>query len=130
MSNAHAQKTLVRIRHKLLLSARELAFVRLTKVLPLFALTNSRADSHFVKGNTIFPITVTTHKRLQSPATRSCVQQQKTTIKALQHWPFVSPPITGEFSSQRASDAERVSIPWRHRENRLFCRCHLGPGQK
>ena len=54
MSNAHVQKTLVRIRRKLLLSARELAFVRLTKVLPLFALTNSRADSHFAFFNWCF----------------------------------------------------------------------------
>ena len=51
MSNVHAQKTLMRIRRKLLLSAWELAFVRLTKLLLLFALTNSRGDGHLIRNN-------------------------------------------------------------------------------
>ena len=44
-------------------------------------------------------------------------------------------PVTGEFPTQRASNAENVSIWWRHHEYRPFCsgkqgvvsiqRCHL-----
>ena len=33
-------------------------------------------------------------------------------------------PVTGEFPAQRASDAEKVSIWWRH-HNGIMARCHI-----
>ena len=39
----------------------------------------------------------------------------KENIKTPPHWPFWgNPPVTGGFSSQRASNAEKVSICWRY----------------
>ena len=36
-------------------------------------------------------------------------------IKAPRHWPLCGElPVTGEFTSQMASNAENVSIWWRH----------------
>ena len=45
-----------------------------------------------------------------------CVQAEiKENIKAPRHWPlFRNSPKTGEFPAQRASNAEKVSIWWRH----------------
>ena len=41
--------------------------------------------------------------------------QIKENIKAPRHWPlWGNPPVTGGFPSERASDAENVSIWWRH----------------
>ena len=48
--------------------------------------------------------------------TRPFIQAQiKENIKAPRHWPFAgNSPVTGEFPSQRASNAENLSIWWRH----------------
>ena len=40
--------------------------------------------------------------------------QIKENIKAPRHWPLW--PVTGEFPAQKASDAENISIWWRHHE--------------
>ena len=58
--------------------------------------------------------------RLKSPAsglfTKPFVQAQiKENIKAPRHWPcWGNSPVTGEFPAQSASNAENVSIWWRH----------------
>ena len=58
--------------------------------------------------------------RLKSPASRLFTQpfipaQIKENIKAPRHWPCVrNSPVAGELPVQRASDAENVSIWWRH----------------
>ena len=58
--------------------------------------------------------------RLKSPASRlftqPFVQTQIKKIPATRHWGFCewNSPLTSEFSTQRASDAENVSIWWRH----------------
>ena len=47
--------------------------------------------------------------------------QIKENIKAPRHWPlWGNSPVTGEFSAQRASNAENVSIWWRHHETVSF----------
>ena len=44
--------------------------------------------------------------------------QIKEGIKAPRHWPlWGNSPVTGEFPSQSASNAENASISWRHHEN-------------
>ena len=62
--------------------------------------------------------------RLKSPASRLFTQpfiqkQIKENIKAPRHWPFFAgnSPVPGEFSAQMASNAENVSIWWRHHVN-------------
>ena len=42
--------------------------------------------------------------------------QIKENIKAVRHWPLCvwNSPLNGEFPAQRVSDAENVSIWWRH----------------
>ena len=59
--------------------------------------------------------------RLKSPASPLFIQlfiqaQIKENIKAQRHWPLcaVNSPVTGEFPAQRASNAENISIWWRH----------------
>ena len=58
--------------------------------------------------------------RLKSPAswffTQPFVQAQiKANIKSPRHWPlWGKPPVIGEFPAHRASNAEDVSIWWRH----------------
>ena len=58
--------------------------------------------------------------RLKSPASRLFTQpliqaQIKENIKAPRHWPLYGEFTgTGEFPTQRASNAENVSIWWRH----------------
>ena len=49
--------------------------------------------------------------------TQSFVQAQiKENIKALRHWSCEdNSPVTGKFPATRASNAEKVSIWWRHR---------------
>ena len=60
--------------------------------------------------------------RLKSPAWRLFTQpfihaQIKENIKAPRHWPLCgNSPVTGEFPAQRTSNAENVSIWWRHHE--------------
>ena len=45
--------------------------------------------------------------------------QMKENIKAPRHWPLCGEFTgTGEFPAQRASNAENVSIWWRHHEHR------------
>ena len=48
-------------------------------------------------------------------------------IKAPRHWPLSgNSPATGEFSAQRASNAENASIWWRHRASLyLDPNCHI-----
>ena len=68
--------------------------------------------------------------RLKSPAFRSFAQtsdqaQIKQNIKAPRHWPLwgefcIGDLVTGGFPSQRASDAENVSIWLRLHEQLLF----------
>ena len=61
--------------------------------------------------------------RLKSPASRLFTQpfiraQIKENIKAPRHWPLCgNSPGTGEFPAQMASNAETVSIWWRHHVN-------------
>ena len=81
--------------------------------------------------------------RLKSPPSRlftqSFIQAQiKVNIKALCHWPLCGEFTgTGEFPAQRASNAENVSIWWRHHEifqdmllvrviPRCWCQSRLG----
>ena len=40
--------------------------------------------------------------------------QIKENIKAPRHWPLWNSPVGGEFPAQMASNAEYVSIWWRH----------------
>ena len=60
--------------------------------------------------------------RLKSPASRlfteSFIQAQiKENTKAPRHWPLCGEfTETGEFPAQRSSNAENVSIWWRHHE--------------
>ena len=60
--------------------------------------------------------------RLKSPALRLFTQpliqtQMKENIKAPRHWPLCGELTgTGEFPAQMASNAENVSIWWRHHE--------------
>ena len=64
--------------------------------------------------------------RLKSPAawlfTQSFIQAQiKENIKAPRHWPLCGEFTgTGEFPAQRASNAENVSIWWRHHDLGFF----------
>ena len=69
------------------------------------------------------PITVTSKLplwRLKSPASQLCTEsfiqaQIKENIKAPRHWPLCGEFTgTGEFPAQRASNAENVTIWWRH----------------
>ena len=58
--------------------------------------------------------------RLKSPASRLFTQlfiqaQIKENIKAPRHWPLYG-EFTDEFPAQMASNAENVSIWWRHHE--------------
>ena len=68
--------------------------------------------------------------RLKSPASRLFTQsfiraQIKEYIKAPRHWPLCGEFTgTGEFPAQRASNAENVSIWWRHHDVLLH---HLDP---
>ena len=49
----------------------------------------------------------------------SGADKKKKNIKAPRHWPLCGEFTgTGEFPAQRASNAENVSIWWRHRESR------------
>ena len=48
----------------------------------------------------------------------SAVHSDERNIKAPRHWPlWGNSPVTGEFPTQRASNAEYVSIWWRHHEH-------------
>ena len=50
--------------------------------------------------------------------------QIKENIKAPRHWPLLgNSPVIGEFPAQMTSNAENVSIWWRHHEThiRKFC---------
>ena len=66
--------------------------------------------------------------RLKSPASRLFTQpfvqaQIKENIKAPHHWPLCG-EFTGhrwQFPTQRASNAENVSIWWRHHDNEAKC---------
>ena len=75
-------------------------------------------------------ITVTskwTRWRLKSTASRLFAQpfiqeQIKENVKAPRHWPlWGNSPVTGEFSAQKASSTENVSIWWRHRGHYMIC---------
>ena len=62
--------------------------------------------------------------RLISPAARLFIQpfiqvQIKENIKAPRHWP-VCGEFTGDFPAQMASNAENVSIGWRHHAELLL----------
>ena len=62
--------------------------------------------------------------RLKSPASLLLTQpfmyaQIKENINALRHWPWWR-EFTGEFPAQRASNAENVSIWWRHHVKALY----------
>ena len=64
--------------------------------------------------------------RLKSPASRLFAQpfiqaQIKDNIKAPRHWLCArNSPVTGEFLAQKASNAENVSIWWRHHDMNIF----------
>ena len=61
--------------------------------------------------------------RLNSPASRLFTQpfipgQIKESIKAPRHWPLCgNSPVTGELTAQMGSNAENISIWWRHHGN-------------
>ena len=84
------------------------------------------AGSHRLLGLTITLTSSWPRWRLKSPASRLFTQsliraQMKENIKAPRHWPLCGEFTgTGEFPAQRASNAENVSIWWRH---------HAGPGR-
>ena len=65
--------------------------------------------------------------RLKSPASRLFAQpfvqaQINENIKAPCHWPlWGNSPVTCEFHAQMASNAENVSIWWRHHDNGCEC---------
>ena len=51
--------------------------------------------------------------------TQSFIQAQiKESIKAPRHWPLCAgtSPVTAEFPTQMVSDAENISIWWRHHD--------------
>ena len=54
--------------------------------------------------------------------TRQVNQEQiKENMKAPRHWPLLgNSPVNGEFPAQLASNAENVSIWWRHQGIRVF----------
>ena len=59
--------------------------------------------------------------------------QIKENIKAPRHWLCAgNSPVTGEFSAQMASNAEKVSIWWRHHVpvnlTHIFLGCFIGTG--
>ena len=61
---------------------------------------------------------VSNHRRLQcllEPFVQAQIQEN---IKASRHWPLENLPVTGGFPFQRASNAENVSIWWRHHGRR------------
>ena len=65
-----------------------------------------------------------TRWRLKSPASRLFTEpfiqaQMKENIKAPRHWPLCG-EFTGELPAQRASNAENVSIWWRHHGSRIY----------
>ena len=69
--------------------------------------------------------------RLKSPASRLFTQpfilaQIKVNIKASRHWPLYGEFTgTGEFPTQMASNAENVSIWWRHHVFQYYFFCSL-----
>ena len=72
-------------------------------------------------------------RRFKSPASRLFTQsfiraQIKENIKAPRHWPLCGEFTgTGEFPAQRASNAEKVSIWWRHHATQILKQnCHPG----
>ena len=75
---------------------------------------------HFVKHHAITLTSQWPRWCLKSPASRLFTQsfiraQIKENIKAPHHWPLCGEfTRTGEFPAQRASNAENVSIWWRH----------------
>ena len=84
-----------------------------------------QANCNNKKGLVRYHITVTSkwaRWRLKSPASPWFTQpfirvQIKENIKAPRHWPLCGEfTVTGEFPTQRASNAENVSIWWRHHE--------------
>ena len=50
---------------------------------------------------------------MASQITSLTIVYSKSNIKTPRHWPS---PVTGEFPAQMASDAENVSIWWRHHD--------------
>ena len=83
-------------------------------------------DTYVTGSSWVQVITVTSwwaRWRLKSPASQLFGQpfvqtQIKENIKALRHWSLWfhegNQPVTGGFSSQRASNAENISMWWRH----------------
>ena len=63
---------------------------------------------------------VSNHQPHDCLLNRSFRRRSKKNIKAPRHWPLCgNSPMTGEFPAHRASNAENVSIWWRH---------HVSPG--
>ena len=85
----------------------------------------AKATSDASREDNIFIITMTSQWarwRLKSPVSRLYTQpfipaQMKENIKGLCQW---NSPVTGEFPAKRASNAENVSIWWRHHE-KFWC---------
>ena len=86
-----------------------------------------KGDKHCAFMSLPHIITVTsqwTRWRPKSPASRLFIQpfiqaQKKDNIKAMRRWLLCEgdSPVSGEFPVQRASNAENVSIWWRHHIN-------------
>ena len=57
---------------------------------------------------------VSNHRRLDCLFSRLLKRRSKKTSKAPRHLCEGNPPVTGGFPSQRARNAENVSIWWRH----------------
>ena len=70
---------------------------------------------------------------LKSPASQLFTQpfiqtQIRENIKAPCHWPLCgNSPVTGEFSTQRASNAENISLWWCHPVTRTVRDCMICP---
>ena len=84
--------------------------------------TNVLQFSKEVTCNNVTMMSLWARWRLTSPASRVFTQpsvqaQIKEITKAPRHWPlWGNSPVTGEFPSKRASNAEKVSIWWRQHE--------------
>ena len=87
------------------------------------------ADTQMTNGNLVnsmrnhYSDVIMGRWRLKSPAsrlfTRTFIQAQiKENTKAPRHWPLCgNSQVTGEFPAQMSSNAENVSIWWRHHDN-------------
>ena len=80
--------------------------------------------SRFIGGNSPLQLRHNERDGVSNHQPRDCLlnrlfkAQIKENIKAPRYWPLCgNSPVTGEFPAQRASNAENVSIWWRHHDS-------------